>query len=65
VIPPDPTAREDACNCEVWISKIQAWTWRNGKASTTFTCPVHGTITIDNREIPASIINTSDDEQET
>ena len=61
MIPP----AKDICNCDEWFAKINAWTWRSGKASTTFTCPVHGTVTIDNREIPASIIKTAEEEEET
>jgi hypothetical protein len=57
-------ARESACNCEAWAAKIQAWTWKNGKALTMFTCPVHGTVTFDNREIPPSVINKTPDEEE-
>lgn len=60
VIPP----AKDTCNCEEWAAKIQAWTWKNGKALTTFTCPVHGTVTFDNRDIPPSIINQADEEDE-
>lgn len=64
MIPPDLTARTEACNCEEWAAKIQSWTWKNGKALTTFTCPVHGTITFDNRELPAPVVRETPEDEE-
>lgn len=64
MIPPDLTARPEACNCDAWAEKVNAWTWKSGKASTTFTCPVHGTVTIDNRDLPAPVVNQTPDEDD-
>jgi hypothetical protein len=54
------------CNCEEWAKRISGWAWANGKSATTYTCPRHGSVTIDNRDIPEQhvTIQQEGDEEE-